>query len=106
MDKRVEIIKPNYFYVDCNKFLDRTIYTNRTNVQVYRYVFDHYKLLNFEPTFEKGKNEVTFTVLYECNDTHCQHCYKAIKKKVHIPGQANLGTNDATIDTVEITLLR
>lgn len=102
MDKRVEIIKPNYFYVDCNKFLDRTIYKDRTNVQVYRYVLDNYYLLNIKPTFKGSKKEVLFTIIFESGDTYCQHCFRAVKTTTHNKEDKARGTKARDMETIDI----
>lgn len=83
MDKRVETIKKNYFKVDPTRFLDRNIYKDKTNIELYEYVLNHYSMLNIKPEFEAGQDKVIFTILFECEQVHCQHCFEAVKTVIH-----------------------
>ena len=101
MDKRVKTIRPNYFKVDPTEFLK----DNRSNVDKYKYVSDHYIMLGLEPTFKEGDTKATIMGAYVCPRVCALHCYRATKEKIYSKGQANLGTTDIELETVKIELV-
>ena len=102
MDKRVKRIRNNNFTLDPTEFLK----DNRSNIEKYRYVLEHYEMLGLEPIFQDGETETHLLVHFECEQVHCTHSFKATKSTEFIKGLTNWKTKDRYIDKVDIKLIR
>lgn len=102
MDKRVKTIKTNCFKINPHDFLRG----NKTGIEKYRYVLDHFIMLGLEPTFDEGEDETHILVTFECEGVHCTHSYLAKKRTIQFKGNMMQGTTDRTIETVDIKLVR
>lgn len=102
MDKRVKRIRNNNFTLDPTQFLK----DNRSNIEKYRYVLEHYEMLGLEPIYETDSNETYLLVHFECPGVYCTHSFKATKKEIFIAGDKRQGIEDKYVYKNYIELIR